>query len=69
MGLSFMNMLGLVKCMYRTYSTLLKILPCALYYKSSVSPGFAEQIMPVLRVLRYNGTLVTLTVVSLTPPS
>jgi hypothetical protein len=31
MGLSRMNMLGRVKCTYRTCSTLLKILPFALY--------------------------------------
>jgi hypothetical protein len=35
-------------------------------HKSSVSSGFAEQIMPILRILCYNGSLVTLTVVSLT---
>jgi hypothetical protein len=29
--LSLINILGLVKCTYRTYSMLLKILPCALY--------------------------------------
>jgi hypothetical protein len=34
--------------------------------KSSVSTGFAEQIMPVLHILCYNGSLVTWTVVSLT---
>jgi hypothetical protein len=44
---------------------LLKILPFALY-TSSVSPGFAKQIMLILRILRYNGSLVTSTVVSLT---
>jgi hypothetical protein len=52
MGLSLMNMLGL-KRMYRAYSVLLKILPFALY-KSSVSTGFAKQIMPTLHVLMYN---------------
>jgi hypothetical protein len=35
-------------------------------YKSSVSPGFSEQIMPILRVICYNGSLVTWTVVNLT---
>jgi hypothetical protein len=34
--------------------------------KSSVSTGFTEQIMPILRILCYNGSLVTWTVV-LTP--
>jgi hypothetical protein len=46
-------------CTYRTYSMLLKIL-------SSVSTGFAEQIMTILYILCYNGSLVTWTVVSLT---
>jgi hypothetical protein len=32
-------------------------------YKSSVSTGFAKQIMPNLRILCYNGSLVTWTVV------
>jgi hypothetical protein len=34
--------------------------------KSSVSPGFSKQIIPVLRILCYNGSLVTWFVVSLT---
>jgi hypothetical protein len=34
--------------------------------KSSVSTGFAEQIMPILHILRYNGSLATWMVVSLT---
>jgi hypothetical protein len=38
---------------------------CAIY-KSLVSPGFAKQIMSVARILCYNGSLVTWTVVSLT---
>jgi hypothetical protein len=54
-----------VKCTYRTYSMLLKILPCALY-ASPVSIGFADQMMPILHILCYNGSLVTWTVVSLT---
>jgi hypothetical protein len=35
-------------------------------YKSSVSPGFSKQIMPLVLILCYNGRLVTWTVVSLT---
>jgi hypothetical protein len=35
-------------------------------HNSSVSTGFTEQIMPILRILCYNGSLVTWTVVSLT---
>jgi hypothetical protein len=34
--------------------------------KSSVSTGFTEQTMPILRILCYNGSLVTSTAVSLT---
>jgi hypothetical protein len=34
-------------------------------YKSSISTGFAKQIMPILRILCYNGSVVILTVVSL----
>jgi hypothetical protein len=35
-------------------------------YKSSVGPCFGKQIMPILLILCYNGSLVTWTVVSLT---
>jgi hypothetical protein len=35
-------------------------------YKSSVSTGFAKQIMSILRILGYNGSSVTWTVVRLT---
>jgi hypothetical protein len=52
--------------MHRTYSMLLKILPCEVYIQVHLSTGFAKQIMPELRILCYNGTLVTSTVVSLT---
>jgi hypothetical protein len=48
-----------VKCTYRTYSILLKILPFALHTNPLVSPGFAKQIMPMLCNLCYNGSLVT----------
>jgi hypothetical protein len=47
-----------VKCTYRTYSMLLKILPAVLY-TSPVSTGFAKQIMPILRILFYNSSLAT----------
>jgi hypothetical protein len=46
---------------------LLKISSFCTIYKSSVSTGFTEQIMPILRILCYNGNLVTWTVVGLTP--
>jgi hypothetical protein len=42
------------------------ISPFCTIHKSSVSPGFVKQIMPILRILCYNGSLVTWTVVSLT---
>jgi hypothetical protein len=35
-------------------------------YTSSVSTGFAERMRPILLILRYNGSLVTWTVLSLT---
>jgi hypothetical protein len=66
MGVSLMNMLGL--------SSSVRIALIACYWKflllpipkSSVSTGFAKQIMPIWRILCYNGSLVTWTVVSLT---
>jgi hypothetical protein len=45
---------------------LLKIFSFCTIQQSSVSTGFTEQIMPILRILCYNGTLVTWTVVSFT---
>jgi hypothetical protein len=35
-------------------------------YKTSVSTGVAKQIMPILRIICYNGSLITWTVVSMT---
>jgi hypothetical protein len=56
-----------VKCTYSTCSMLLKILAVALYTsQSSISSCFAKQIIPILRILCYNGSLATWTVVSLT---
>jgi hypothetical protein len=46
-----------------SYSMLLKM---SCFCLSCISTGFAEQIMPVLHVLCYNGSLVTSTIVSLT---
>jgi hypothetical protein len=57
--------LAFIKGRYRTYNTLLKTLPFALY-SSSLSSDFAKQIMPILRILCYNGSLVTRMAVSLT---
>jgi hypothetical protein len=45
---------------------LLKISSFCTTHKSSASTGFTEQIMPILRNLCYNGSLVTWTVVGLT---
>jgi hypothetical protein len=45
---------------------LLKTLAFYITHKPSVSTGFAKQIMPILRILCYNGSLVTWMVVSLT---
>jgi hypothetical protein len=54
-----------VKCTFHTYSMLLKMSSFCTIHKSSVSTGFTEQIMPILRILCYNGSLVTRTVVGL----
>jgi hypothetical protein len=65
-GLSLMNMLGL--------SSYVRIVNLARYWKffvctihkSSVSIGFANQIMPIIRIICYNGSLVIWEVVSFT---
>jgi hypothetical protein len=59
MGLSLMDMLGLFKVYNSMYSMILKIICFTILYKSSVSPGFAEQIMSILFSLSYNGGIVT----------
>jgi hypothetical protein len=62
MGLSLMNMIGL--------SSSTRIVHIAYYWKffrkSPVSTGFTEKIKPILRILCYNGSLVTWMVISLT---
>jgi hypothetical protein len=55
-----------VKCTFHTCSMLLNISSFYATHKSSVSTGFTEQIKPILRILCYNGSLVTWTVVGLT---
>jgi hypothetical protein len=56
-----------VKCMYCTCSMLLKSFSLWAVCKSSVSPGFAEQITSISLTLCYIGnSLVTWTIVSLT---
>jgi hypothetical protein len=47
-----------VKCTFRKYSMLLKILPSELQ-KSPLSKGYVEQVTPILRILCYNGSLIT----------
>jgi hypothetical protein len=51
--------------MHRTYSMVIENLSLCTIYESSVGPGFAKQIKSILRILRYNGSLVTVTIVSL----
>jgi hypothetical protein len=64
MGVSLMNMLWpFVKC---TFPRVVENSSLCTTHTSSVSRGFAEQIMPNLRILCYNGSLVIWTVVSLT---
>jgi hypothetical protein len=65
-GLSLMNMLCLSSVhITRTACHRIFFFFCTIH-KSSVSTGFARQIMPVLRILHYNGNLVTWSAVSLT---
>jgi hypothetical protein len=56
-----MNMLGFSSSVHFTHTTCY----CT-RQKSSVSTGFTEQIMPILRILCYNGSLVIWMIVSLT---
>jgi hypothetical protein len=60
--------LAFIKCIYIAHKHVIENSSfCAIYeYRSSVSPGFAKQIMPILFILCYNGSLVTWMVVSLT---
>jgi hypothetical protein len=58
MGLSLMNMLGLVKCTCRTHSMLMKLFAFALCKSPLFSPGFAKQIMSILLIICYNDGLV-----------
>jgi hypothetical protein len=48
-----------VKCIFRTYSILLKYSSFCTIRKCSVSTDFAEHVMPSLHVLCYDGSLVT----------
>jgi hypothetical protein len=66
MGLSLLNKLGLSSNVRIAHIVCYWKLFLLHYYKFSVSTGFAKQIMPTLRILCYNGSLVTSTVISLT---
>jgi hypothetical protein len=63
-----MNMLGLCQVYISHIWHVIEISSFYNIYKSSVSPGFAMQIMLILFSLCYNDSLVTWTVVSLTAP-
>jgi hypothetical protein len=66
MGLSLMNGLHLLQVYVSHIWHVIENSSLCTIYKSSVSPGFAKQIMSVLLILCYNGSLVTWTVISLT---
>jgi hypothetical protein len=65
-GLSLVNMLGLSLSIHTAHRARYWKFLFHKIYKSFISPVFARQIMPVLFILCYNGSLVTWTVVSLT---
>jgi hypothetical protein len=65
MGLALMNVLGFSSSVYISHYVACYSSFCTTH-QSSVSTGFTEQIMPVLRILCYNGSLVIWTVVNLT---
>jgi hypothetical protein len=66
MDLSLMNMLGLCQVYASHIEHITENPSLCTIYKSSVSTGIAKQNMSILLILRYNGSLVTWTVVSLT---
>jgi hypothetical protein len=57
MGLSLVNTLRLCQVYVTQHHAIENSSYCTVY-KSSVSPDFAKQIMPILRILCYNGSLV-----------
>jgi hypothetical protein len=65
MDSSLVNMLGLSSSVRIAHIACYWKFSLCTIYKFSVSTGFSEQIMPILRILCYNGRLVTWTVVSL----
>jgi hypothetical protein len=58
MGLSLMNMLGLCQVYVSHIQHVIENSSLCTIYQSSVSTGFTEQIMPILRILCYNGGLI-----------
>jgi hypothetical protein len=66
MGLSIMNRLGLCQVYVSYIEHFIENSFFRIIYKSSVSTGFAKQIMLIVCILFYNGSLVIWTVVSLT---
>jgi hypothetical protein len=65
MGFSLISMLGLSSSVHFAHNVTENSSFCTTH-KSSVSKDYAEQIMPVLCNLCYNGSLVTWSIVSLT---
>jgi hypothetical protein len=66
MGLCLMNRVRLCQVYVSHVEPVIKNSRFCTIYKSSVSPGFAKQIIPILRISCYNGSLATWTVGSLT---
>jgi hypothetical protein len=64
-GLALMNMPGLSSSVHFAHIACYWNSSFCTTHKSSVSRGFTEQIIPILRILCYNGSLDTWTVVSL----
>jgi hypothetical protein len=55
-----------IKCMYRTYSMLLKNLPCVLYTNPLSVQALQSRSCLILLILCYNGSLLTWMVIRLT---
>jgi hypothetical protein len=67
MGLSLINMLGFTSSVYFAHITCYwKFFLLHYTHKSSLSTRFTKQMMPILRILCDNGSLVTWTVINLT---
>jgi hypothetical protein len=66
MGFSLVNMLRLCELYIAHIQHVIENSSFCTTYKSYLSTGFAMKIMPILRILSYNGSLITWTVISLT---